>query len=56
LLLGGTLCMMGFMVFVMGLLSDLISQNRQISEIALEKIRELELRECGQIDSCSRVP
>ena len=36
---------MGFMVFVTGLLSDLISQNRQLTEIALEKIREMQLRE-----------
>jgi len=45
LVLGGALLTMGFMVFVTGVLSDLISQNRQLSEIALEKVRELELRE-----------
>ena len=44
LILGGALLTMGFIVFVSGLLSDLISQNRQLSEIALEKVRELELR------------
>ena len=44
LVLGGALLTMGFIVFVSGLLSDLISQNRQLSEIALEKVRELELR------------
>ena len=33
---------MGFMVFVSGLLSDLISQNR-LAEITLEKIRAIEL-------------
>ena len=43
LVLGGTLLTMGFVVFVSGLLSDLISQNRQLTEIALEKIRSLEL-------------
>lgn len=43
LILGGVLMTMGFMVFVTGLLSDLISQNRQLTEIALEKIREMEL-------------
>lgn len=43
LILGGVLLTMGFMVFVTGLLSDLISQNRQLTEIALEKIREMEL-------------
>jgi hypothetical protein len=43
LILGGVLMTMGFIVFVSGLLADLISQNRQLSEIALEKIREMEL-------------
>jgi len=33
------------MVFIAGLLSDLISQNRQLNEIALTKIRKLELGE-----------
>ena len=47
LILGVALMTMGFMVFITGLLSDLISQNRQISEIALEKVRELELRDCA---------
>jgi len=45
LILGGVLLTMGFMVFITGLLSDLISQNRQLTEIALEKIREMELGE-----------
>jgi len=43
LVLGGALLTMGFMVFVTGLLADLISQNRRLTEIALEKIREMEL-------------
>ena len=34
---------MGFVLFVAGLLSDLISQNRQIQELTLEKVRRLEL-------------
>jgi glycosyltransferase involved in cell wall biosynthesis len=45
LILGGVLLTMGFMVFVTGLLSDLISHNRQLNEIALEKIRQMELGE-----------
>ena len=45
LILGGVLLTMGFIVFVSGLLSDLISQNRQLSEIILEKVREMELGE-----------
>lgn len=43
LILGGVLLTMGFIVFVSGLLADLISQNRQLNEITLEKIREMEL-------------
>lgn len=43
LLLGGVLLTMGFVLFVAGLLSDLISQNRQIQELTLEKARRLEL-------------
>jgi glycosyltransferase involved in cell wall biosynthesis len=45
LILGGVLMIMGFMIFTTGLLSDLISHNRQLSEIALEKIRGMELGE-----------
>ena len=55
LVLGGALLTMGFLVFVSGLLSDLISHNRQLSEITLEKVRTIELNmserpsagECG---------
>ncbi|HAN28234.1 MAG TPA: glycosyl transferase [Haliea salexigens] len=43
LLLGGVLMTMGFVLFVAGLLSDLISQNRQLQELTLEKVRRLEL-------------
>ena len=43
LVLGGAMLTIGFLVFVSGLLSDLISQNRQLVEITLEKVRVLEL-------------
>jgi len=43
LVLGGVFLMMGFTVFVTGLLSDLISQSRQIGEASLERIRQMEL-------------
>ena len=43
LVLGGALLTTGFLVFVSGLLSDLISHNRQLSEITLEKVRAMEL-------------
>jgi glycosyltransferase involved in cell wall biosynthesis len=50
LVLGGVLLIIGFITFVIGLLADLISFNRQLTEIALEKIRRMELREPEQAD------
>ncbi|MHA7815832.1 MAG: glycosyltransferase family 2 protein [Pseudohaliea sp.] len=43
LVLGGVLLILGFMLFVTGLLSDLISQNRKLLESGLERIRRMEL-------------
>lgn len=43
LVLGGVFLMIGFNLFVTGLLSDLISQSRRIAESSLEKIQELTL-------------
>ena len=37
------LLVLGFQLLVVGLLADLISANRKISEIALQKIRCLEI-------------
>jgi len=54
LVLGGALLTMGFMVFVSGLLSDLISHNRQLNEITLEKVRALELAQ--QVDTTAKQP
>ncbi len=44
LVLGGVLMIMGFVTFMIGLVADLISFNRQLIEITLEKIRKIELR------------
>ena len=44
LVLGGMFVIIGFVTFVIGLLADLISFNRQLTEITLEKIRRLELK------------
>jgi hypothetical protein len=44
LILGGVLVMMGFVTLITGLLADLISFNRQLLEMTLEKMRRLELR------------
>lgn len=52
LVLGGALLTMGFVVFVSGLLSDLISHNRQLNEITLEKVRALELAQ--QADAATK--
>lgn len=43
LIFGGALLTMGTMIYIAGLLADLISQNRQLSEITLAKVRALEL-------------
>lgn len=42
LVLGGVLLILGFVFFVAGLLADLVSQNRKLLEINLEKTRRLE--------------
>jgi len=43
LILGGVLLMMGFFSYLVGLVADLISFNRQLIEMTLEKVRRLEL-------------
>ncbi len=45
LVLGGVLLMMGFMSYLAGLVADLISFNRQLLEMNLEKVRKMELEE-----------
>ncbi len=45
LVLGGVLLIIGFITFIIGLVADLISFNRQLIEIALEKIRKIELQQ-----------
>jgi glycosyltransferase involved in cell wall biosynthesis len=44
LVIGSALLVIGFLTFMIGLLGDLISFNRQLTEITLEKVRHLELR------------
>lgn len=44
LVLGGVLLVMGFVTLMIGLVADLISFNRQLTEITLEKIRRIELQ------------
>jgi glycosyltransferase involved in cell wall biosynthesis len=45
LVLGGVLVLMGFIAYLAGLLADLISFNRQLLEMNLEKVKRLELLE-----------
>jgi len=44
LVLGGVLLIIGFVTFMIGLVADLISFNRQLTEITLEKVRKIELQ------------
>jgi len=44
LVIGGALLIIGFLAFMIGLLADLISFNRRLTEMTLEKVRRLELR------------
>ena len=44
LVLGGVLLIIGFVTFMIGLVGDLISFNRQLAEITLEKIQKIELQ------------
>lgn len=45
LVLGGILFMMGFVTFMIGLLADLISFNRQLMEMTLERVKTLEFHQ-----------
>jgi glycosyltransferase involved in cell wall biosynthesis len=44
LILGGVLIVVAALAFLVGLVADLIGFNRQLLEITLEKVRELELK------------
>lgn len=43
LLLGSVLIILGFITFMIGLVADLISFNRQLMEMTLERVRRMEL-------------
>lgn len=49
LVLGGILLLMGFISYMIGLVADLISFNRQLLEMTLERVKRLELKEQSQI-------
>ena len=44
LLLGVALVLMGFITFLIGLVADLISFNRQLLEMTLERVKQLEIK------------
>ena len=48
LVLGGSLVVIAFMILLIGMVADLINFNRQLIEIALEKVRRLEV-EAGYV-------
>lgn len=50
LLLGGVLLLMGFIAYLAGLVADLISFNRQLLEMTLEKVRQAELERARESD------
>lgn len=50
LVLGGVLLMMGFISFIAGLVADLISFNRQLQEMTLERVRKLDLAAAQEAD------
>jgi len=43
LVLGSVMLSMGFITFLVGLVADLISRNRQLIELTLERVRRMEL-------------
>jgi hypothetical protein len=43
LILGGAFLSMGFIAYLVGLVADLISRNRQLIELTLERVRKMEL-------------
>ncbi|MDH5748546.1 MAG: glycosyltransferase family 2 protein [Rhodospirillales bacterium] len=48
LILGGTLVVIGFVTFLIGLVADLINFNRHLLELTLEKVRRIELQKKEQ--------
>ncbi len=48
LLLGGVLLIIGFITFMIGLVADLISFNRQLLEKTLERVKRIEMSEASK--------
>ncbi|MEL7727925.1 glycosyltransferase family 2 protein [Citromicrobium bathyomarinum] len=56
LVLGGVLCVMAFIAFTAGLLADVVSRNRQLLELTLEKVRRLELAQGESVPASTEEP
>jgi glycosyltransferase involved in cell wall biosynthesis len=56
LVLGGVLVVIGFMTLLIGLVADLVSFNRQLIEMTLEKVRRLELAQSAADPSGLQAP
>ena len=62
LILGGVFLMMGFLTYLVGLVADLTSFNRQLLEMTLERVRRMELadqtadHEYTTAKECSETP
>ena len=50
LVLGGVFLLMGFVAYMIGLVTDLIASNRVLLEMTLERVKRLELSESGKLD------
>jgi len=48
LILGGVFFMMGFISFLVGLVADVVSFNRQLIDMTLEKVRKIELKRMNE--------
>jgi hypothetical protein len=56
LVLAGVLMTMSFVSFVTGLLADVVSRNRQLLEMTLEKVRRIELQTGAQDQAAPATP
>jgi hypothetical protein len=54
LILGGALVSMGFIAYLVGLIADLVSNNRQLVEMILEQARQVELNKLREKKGQSR--
>lgn len=56
LVLGGVFLMMGFLTYLVGLVADVTSFNRQLLEMTLERVRRMELADLAADDEYAIAP